>query len=51
MEQVNQDVKTETTPIAEVKEQSVEQNVKQEVETIPYSRFAEKTKTQENADC
>jgi len=44
MESVTQDVKTESTPIAEVKPQSVEQNVKQEVETIPYSRFAEKTK-------
>ena len=44
MAEVTQDVKTETTPIAEVKEQSVEQNVKQEVDTIPYARFAEKTK-------
>ena len=44
MDQVNQDVKTDTTPVAEVKQQPVEQNVKQEVESVPYARFAETTK-------
>ena len=44
METVNQDVKQESTPVAEVKEQPVQQDVKQEVESVPYARFAEATK-------
>lgn len=46
MEQDKQVVKQaeENTPVAEVKEQVADQSVKQEVETIPYSRFAEATK-------
>ena len=46
MEQDKQVVKQaqENTQTAEVKEQTLQQEVKQEVETIPYSRFAEATK-------
>jgi hypothetical protein len=48
MDQSSQDVKKESTPVAEVKEQPVNQDVKKEVnadpEFIHYARFAEATK-------
>ena len=41
MEQDNQVVKQNETPVVEVKEQPVNQDVKQEVDSVPYSRFAQ----------
>jgi len=41
MEQDNQVVKQNETPVVEVKEQPVNQDVKQEVDSVPYSRFAD----------